>query len=98
MATQKLKVMGVDVRFDPDLTNDARFVYLLGEVMGGEDVTTATKYAKLCDLVFGDPLDVMDKLAAKNGGRVTNEMFGQFFRELLEKSALKNSQRSQGSS
>ena len=96
MAKRVFNVMGVDVEFDPDVANDARFVYLLGSFTGaGADANAAASYSRLCDLMFDDPLDVLNRLAEKRGGIVTNEEFAEFINGVLSKAALKNSQRSQ---
>ena len=86
---------GVEIEIDPANFNDPRFAYTMSQILGDKtkDEDKLVLYGRMLDLVFGpeNVLRVMDDLADANGGTLTNELFNEFFAEVMEQAGAKNS-------
>lgn len=99
--TIKVKAGGITAEVDPRKFADVRVQLDMGKLAlfderknkdNDASMEAMRTYAHMLEVMFGgDAEDVMERLAEKHDGILTNDVWGDFFKELLESPALKNS-------
>lgn len=99
--TIKVKAGGITVEVDPRRFADVRVQLDMGKLArfdgkkdkGGDASMEAMRtYAHMLEVMFGGSAeDVMERLAEKHDGILTDGVWGDFFKELLESASAKNS-------
>ena len=84
---------GVSVDINKGVFNDVRYMTAMAAV--SDESRTETErlvwYVRALDLLFGgDAYKVQNQLANANGGKLDEETFNTFYREIMEQVAAKN--------
>jgi hypothetical protein len=85
---------GVTAELDPQRFDDPRLTYTIAKLSSDRtpDERKMGYYADMLDMIFGEDnaLSVMDDLAAANGGTLTNDLFNDFFVDVMGQVGAKN--------
>lgn len=94
----KCKAGGITVEINPERLADVRVQVCMGRIKRlsdqGEEENAAEimgLYAHMLDVMLDDADGIMDKLAAKHSGVLTNDVWGAFFQKMMESATVKNS-------
>ena len=84
---------GVTVNVDKRRLGDARVYFLLNRIQNKRysEAKQMDAYSQLMDLIFGDALEIADRLAEANGGVISYNDYNEFFSDILDQVGAKNS-------
>ncbi len=93
-SAKNVEVQGIKLSIDLERFEDPRFAYALGKI--SDDALNSFEKLKwvnrLQDTLFGDDAyRVMCELADKNGGKLSEEQWKDFYAQVMEAVAAKNS-------
>lgn len=93
-AIREVEVQGIEMTIDLERFEDPRFTYALGKV--SDDAINAFEKLKwanrILDTLFGDDsYRIMCELAERNGGKLSEEQWKDFYAEVMEAANAKNS-------
>ena len=93
--TMTIASHGVEFEFDMSALADPRFTYCLSRVADETvgDTQRFVFYGRMLSVLLGEDgaYALMCRLADANEGRVDNDLFNEFFGDLLEQARAKNS-------
>ncbi|HAM15343.1 MAG TPA: hypothetical protein DCP91_05705 [Eggerthellaceae bacterium] len=88
-----VEVDGIEMAIDLERFEDPRFTYALGK-LSDETVNSFEKLkfaSKMLDTLFGDDTyRIMCELADKNGGKLNEEQWKDFYARVMESVSAKN--------